>query len=185
MNRAKQPRLNGKRIYLREYKLSDAKENAQVWNDKEIARWITDIEYPTFPSLHRKWIKINKKRNDAYYYAIILKETNRIMGCVWFHDIYERTNYQIADIGYLIGREFRGKGYATEAAKLIIKWGFRKLNFLKITAKINVFDKASIKVIKKLGFKLEGKTRKQTMMKFPKKWCDELNYGLLKREWKR
>jgi len=183
--RKKQPTLIGKRIYLRKYKLSDAKESVKIWNDKTIARWIADTEYPYYVNEHRKWIRDNQKRDDAYYYAILLKETNQIIGSIWFHSIFEGTNYQIGDLGYLIGKEFRGNGYATEAAKLIINWGFNKFGLVKITAKINELDKASVRVIEKLGFRFEGKLRKQALMRFPKKWCDELNYGLLKNEWKK
>lgn len=184
MKRHKQPRLNGERIYLREYKISDAKENAVVWTDKEISKWIPDTEFPSSVSLQKKWIKINKKRDDAYYYAIILKETKKIVGSAWLHSLYESTDYKIADIAYLIGREFRGNGYTEEALKLLIEWGFRKLRLVKITAKVNEFNVASKKIIEKLGFKFEGKLRKQSLKRFPNEWCDELNYGLLRTEWK-
>jgi ribosomal-protein-alanine N-acetyltransferase len=185
MKRAKQPIIKGERIYLRPYKVSDAKETARIWNDKEIARWIGDINYPALTKYYVPWIKSQKKRDDAYYYAVMLKSTNSMIGSVWFHGIYESTNYQIGDLAYLIGRDYRGHGYATEAAKLMIDWGFKKLKFVKITAKVNEFDKASIKVIENLGFKLEGRLRRQALMRFPRKWCGELSYGLLKEEWKK
>lgn len=181
--RFKQPILKGERIYLRAFKESDANENAKIWNDKEIARWIADAQYPASAIFHKKFIESIKKKDDTYYYAVIQKYANKIIGAVWFNHICLSTNYQIAELCYVIGKNYRGKGYATEASRLMINWGFRNLNLLKIFAKINEFDKGSIKVIKKLGFKYEGKLRKQVFMRFPKKWCNELNYGLLKEEW--
>ncbi len=65
------------------------------------------------------------------------------------------------ELGYFILREFRGKGVATKAGKKILKFGFGKLKLNKIIANTDWDNKASQKILKKLGFKVIRKDKKE------------------------
>lgn len=65
-----------------------------------------------------------------------------------------------AIISYAIRKEFRGKGLATKATKLLTDYGFKKLKLVRISGMCRTFNKASARVLKKAGYKLEGILRK-------------------------
>lgn len=68
------------------------------------------------------------------------------------YDVY-RIN---AEIGYWIGEPYWGKGYATEAVRLLIKFAFEELDLLRIYAKIYEYNIGSMKVLEKTGFEKEA-----------------------------
>ena len=95
---------------------------------------------------------------DENTYAIVLKDTNQIIGCIslMFKD---KANLSIledeAELGYWIGRPYWNQGYVSEAAKTLIRYGFESLHLSKIWC-LNFSDNlASARVKEKLGFKHE------------------------------
>jgi len=79
-------------------------------------------------------------------WAVVLKDTNDVMGWCGL-----KQNPEFIDLGYrLIGR-YRGKGYATEAAKVSLDYGFNQLEMNEIIAKAKKENIASINVMKKIG----------------------------------
>jgi ribosomal-protein-alanine N-acetyltransferase len=83
-------------------------------------------------------------------WMIIKNETLEIIGDLGFKGFnYEKENI---DIGYGIIKEERGKGYAEEATKAIIKWAFSKDIVKEITARCLIDNMGSIKLLKKLNF---------------------------------
>lgn len=63
---------------------------------------------------------------------------------------------QIADVGYLVSPEARGKGYATAAVRALCAWGFDQLDLARIEWRAHVGNHASKRVAEKAGFTLEG-----------------------------
>lgn len=85
-------------------------------------------------------------------WMIIKNETLEIIGDLGFKGFnYETENI---DIGYGIIKEERGKGYAEEATKAIIKWAFTEEIVKEITARCLIDNKSSIKLLKKLNFEI-------------------------------
>ena len=123
---------------------------------------------------------IQRLAKDGWECFVILKETNEIVGSIelchlnWWK--------QAGEIGYHIREQHRRKGYAVEAAVTVINYCFNKLNFHKMYADTDPDNLASQRVLKKLGFMLEGISREKNLVKG--RWTDELDYGLLKSEWK-
>ena len=77
--------------------------------------------------------------------------------------------------------ENRGKGYGTEAVKLILNYGFFILGMERITADTLEINTPAQKALEKLGFVMEGRARKSVY--FRAKRYDKLYYGLLASEW--
>lgn len=172
------------RLILRKYNLEDAENVLRIFNQKEVMKWIHGIPCPC--SLNQlKKIFSKDDEEGAYYFAVVLKEKNKIIGSIWLRHIEEETNYKIAELGYLIDKEEWGKGYATEAITSLISWGFKSLKLNKIYAKTCIENKPSRKILKKFNFKLEGRLRNHFCIRFVNKWRDEEVYGLLKGEWKK
>ena len=85
------------------------------------------------------------------------------------------------EIEYCIGSTFQGKGYATEAAKAVIDFGFRKIGFNKVQICVRPSNIPSKSVIEKCGFNYEGALR--DYFRINGEFEDRLYYSILKEEW--
>jgi ribosomal-protein-alanine N-acetyltransferase len=85
-----------------------------------------------------------------------------------------------ADIGYWLGQKYWGQGIISEALKSFIKFSFKKLKLLRLQAGVAVENKASVKVLKKAGFKKEGIRGKSLRTRSTGKWHDTYSFGLLR-----
>ena len=86
------------------------------------------------------------------------------------------------EIGYALGINFRGQGYATEAAAALIEYAFETLGLHRVHATTSSGNPDSFRVMERLGMKQEGRMREATFKDGT--WLDKLVYGLLAREWK-
>lgn len=85
-------------------------------------------------------------------------------------------------IGYRILPEERGKGYCTEAVKIMVDYLFLSRNIVRIESQANPENVASWKVLEKAGFTKEGVIRKSVFARG--KWLDGVLYSILREEWK-
>ena len=86
-----------------------------------------------------------------------------------------------ADVGYELAPAHWGRGYATEAARAIVQFGFAELKVHRIWAWCIADNAASARVLERLGMKLEGRLRDKEY--FKGRWWDTLMYGMLEDEW--
>jgi ribosomal-protein-alanine N-acetyltransferase len=86
------------------------------------------------------------------------------------------------EIGYSLVPSERGKGYCTEAAKIMVDYLFLSKESMRIQAQTDPRNVASQKVLEKIGFKKEGTLRKNFFMRG--EWRDAYLYSILREEWK-
>jgi ribosomal-protein-alanine N-acetyltransferase len=91
-------------------------------------------------------------------------------------------NHQKGEIGYGLGIDYRGQGYATEAAKALIDYGFNELKLHRVQAIASSSNPKSWQVMERLGMKPEGRLREASFKDGD--WHDLLYYGILKNEWR-
>ena len=84
-------------------------------------------------------------------------------------------------LGYEVAPDYWGKGYATEAARAVLDFGFTKLKLERISAECVLENQRSCRVLEKLGMQQEGHLRHNEWMKG--RWWDTLVYGVLRQEW--
>lgn len=87
-----------------------------------------------------------------------------------------------ADIGYELDPEHWGHGYATEAARAIVAFGFRELGLHRVAASCVADNIASVAVLERTGLRVEGRIREHEY--FRGRWWDTLVWGLLESEWR-
>jgi len=90
-------------------------------------------------------------------------------------------DYRSASLGYCLGEAAWGHGYATEAARVLLQWGFDTLDLNRVQAEADTRNAASARVLEKLGFVLEGTLREDCVVNGDV--SDSWVYGLLRREW--
>ena len=167
--------LESKKLIVRDVKLDDAEACSKLG--------VSDRTYGKIDNKKKaeEFIKANIKSKTWFGFVVILKETNKLIGAIsLFHlDWYD---FKAGEVGYTIRKEYRGKGYAPEAVGLLIDYCFKKMKLRKIYADTEPNNIGSQRVLEKLGFKLEGRPREKNLIK--RKWVGELDYGLLRKEWK-
>jgi len=89
--------------------------------------------------------------------------------------------YNSGEIWYKLNPVFWHKGYATEAAKSMLDFGFKHLKLHRIEAGCAIENIGSVKVLEKIGMKREGQKRKTLPLK--KGWSDNYEYGILEEEY--
>jgi ribosomal-protein-alanine N-acetyltransferase len=85
------------------------------------------------------------------------------------------------EIGYELAPWHWGQGYATEAARAVVRFGFTGLGLHRIWAQCNAVNTASAHVLEKVGMRLEGRLRDKAY--FKGHWWDTLLYAMLDYEW--
>jgi RimJ/RimL family protein N-acetyltransferase len=180
-------KLITQRLILRKPRLNDAKEIQEGMNNINVSKWILVISHPYSNKDAKKYIKehikrTKKKNNSKYSFFIELKSEKKIIGGIGIRNIDKFQG--IASIGYWISERYWGQGYGKEAVKSLINFAFKKLNLRRIEAEILIKNKASINLLKKLGFKKEGLKRKSRKSKADNKIYDMYFFGLLKENYK-
>lgn len=113
--------------------------------------------------------------------AITLRDRGELIGNCGVRR--KAANEWEADIGYELNPEYWGRGYATEAARATVEFGFRELGVHRISAWCIADNAASAHVLEKCGLRLEGRLRENEY--FKGRWWDTLLYALLAPEWQR
>ena len=117
---------------------------------------------------------------NKFQLAITLKSTGQLIGnCGVRRDSTE--SYE-GDMGYELDPDHWSKGYATEAARAILQFGFTQMNLHRIAAYCVTDNIASAHVLEKLGMRQEGHLREHKFYK--NRWWDTLIYAILYDEWR-
>lgn len=119
--------------------------------------------------------------NETINWAVFLKENPSVFVGYLGHYRIDIENYR-SEIGYMILPEFEGKGYATEAVKTIVKYGFEAINLHSIEAVIDPENFASERVLQRCGFVKEAHILENEY--YNGKFWDSVIYSLLKRNFK-
>jgi [ribosomal protein S5]-alanine N-acetyltransferase len=116
---------------------------------------------------------------QKFQFAIILQSEQRLIGNCGIR--INAFNSWEAEIGYELDPAYWGKGYATEAARALLAFGFRDLRLHRIYAYCIAENIASARVMARIGMKCEGSLRETEWMKM--RWWDRFLYAILDREW--
>lgn len=155
------PIIKTKRFTLRPFRRGDESSLVRNINNKSIARSTLRIPYPYTLKDAKEWVKKNlkearKKKPEEINFVIDID--GEVAGSVGFKNVKKEHK---AEVGYWLALRYRNKGIMTKALKLITKFGFEKLKFRRISAHVFSFNKASMKVLEKNGYKFEGILRKE------------------------
>lgn len=147
--------LETERLLLRSWTLDDEKRLFEICGDSEVMRYLTGKPYEKIEQAREflNWATDYERENGFCRWAVIEKANRRIVGSCGF--ARPRDTEEI-ELGYLLAPESWGKGLATEAARACLSYGFGKLRFREIIAITDVENRASQKVLEKIGFAERG-----------------------------
>lgn len=159
--------IKGKGFILRHYRKGDENSLRKNINNKIISRNTAAIPYPYTIKDARKWIKKSLNKNDKKNKVFAIDINGEVVGSVGLHKI---EGHQ-AELGYWLAEKYWGRGITTQAAKLATEYSMKTLGLKRVYAKVFPWNKASMRVLEKAGFKHEGYMRKA--LKKNNKYIDE------------
>jgi [ribosomal protein S5]-alanine N-acetyltransferase len=101
--------------------------------------------------------------NQSIRYTVFIKNTNQIIGSCGFN--YIDFENERAEIGYDLGKEYWGNGYASEAVFVLMNYWFHDLGLNRLEARVVPENVQSIKLLNKLAFQFEGILRQSEKSK--------------------
>ena len=171
------PILNSNRIKLSAMHSEDAKELYEIRANKEFSQYLSSEPYRTIKEAEDLIAKNTTAfaNKEAISWKVSLNDSDKLIGYIGFWRM-DKANFR-AEVGFGIDNNFRNKGFITEALDLILDFGFNQMNFHSIMADTDPLNKASIKVLEKIGFKKEAHIRENYY--FRGKFIDSYYFGLL------
>jgi RimJ/RimL family protein N-acetyltransferase len=149
--------LRGKRVYFRPLEKEDLPSLHRWLNDPEIRRIYGEV-FPRSLAEEKEWLEKMYDDRSKIWFALALNETDTIIGDGGFLRIDYM--WRTADLSILIGKKSEwSKGYGTEAVRLLVEFGFQKLNLHRIGIGVFPFNTRAIRTYEKVGFKREGVLR--------------------------
>lgn len=175
--------LKGERVRLTAFLDNDITSLKSWYGEAEFLRY---YDYaPSFPKSEKQLTEMIAKirgSNNEYIFTIRNIEGDELIGVCGFENILWNNGTGTVYIG-LGNREYRGKGFAMEALKLLLDFAFMELNLYKVQLSVIGYNKAAISLYEKIGFIKEG-TLREFVCRDNKRF-DLFYYGLLRREWLR
>lgn len=175
------PTLTTARLTLDRMTDVDIPRIVELCGDKRIAATTLAIPHPYRDDDARHWLGRHEDmlaEGTGYPFAIRLSASGDLVGGVGLHP---NNAHRRAEIGYWVGVPYWGKGYCTEAAREVIRFGFEDLGLNAITCGYFVGNTASERVMHKLGITPEG-VRRQHYYRFDS-FIDVAVGTLLRSEW--
>lgn len=175
-------KLVGNDIYLRFLEESDAaaKLELNLRNRTFFETYLTTrgeelytIEYQ-INSIKSSMEKMEQDRE--YVFGIFLISTDDLIGIIGLTEVV-RGPLQSCWLGYSLDKAYNGRGYTTEAVRLVVDYAFQVLKLHRIEAGVMPHNRGSIRVLEKAGFEKEGLSRKNVLING--KWEDHLHFAIV------
>jgi RimJ/RimL family protein N-acetyltransferase len=162
--------------------------------DKEaLSRWTHDNDYmrnldgdPARPRPASFFAELDRDKqrereaNHVEFYIRTLAE-DKLIG---FADLNMQWNNQVGWLGIGIGEpEYRGKGYGSDALRLVVGYGFRELGLYRVSLGVFSYNERAIRAYEKVGFEREG-TLRAALYRDGQRY-DVIFMGILRPEWEK
>jgi RimJ/RimL family protein N-acetyltransferase len=148
----------GERVFLSHVQREDADLFARWFADLELTAYLGAIGMAFTGEHEREWIERTLKETEGKTFAIVIREGKRLIGSVSLMDINHR--HGVATLGIAIGdKSAWGKGYGSEAVRLLCEYGFTFLNLYHIRLWHFAFNERGHRAYLKAGFREVGRLR--------------------------
>jgi RimJ/RimL family protein N-acetyltransferase len=174
--------LRGDRIVLRPLEREHLARCVKWFNDPEVTQYL-GMYLPMTEMAEEKWIEDTATDRTRVNFVIeaIEGEFSKPIGSTGLENI--NTKDHSATFGIAIGdKDYWSKGYGTEAARLLVNYGFEQLNLHRVNSFVIGFNDRSLNLHKSLGFTEEGRMRQAVYRNG--KYYDHVVAGILREEWK-
>jgi RimJ/RimL family protein N-acetyltransferase len=173
-------KIAGKKVFLRPVRPEDATARYLGWlNDREVNRQTESrYEKTTLDDL-RKYVGLAIRSPSNFFFAIVEKSSGKHIGNIKIDSaVTGMWDHLLGEVGLMIGdKSCWGKGYASEAIRLLKNFAFRNLKLHKLTAQCYSTNAGSARAFLKAGFKREGVRRSH--VRYGGKYVDLALFGVI------
>jgi RimJ/RimL family protein N-acetyltransferase len=120
---------------------------AQLWSEKK----------------YKEWTEKQSEKDDGNFFLFSIRtlSDDLFIGAVSIRPLWVDAD---AWIGIGLGeRDYWGRGYGTDAMRLIVQYGFLELNLQRVSLALHTYNERALKSYEKVGFKVEGTIRQDTL----------------------
>jgi RimJ/RimL family protein N-acetyltransferase len=175
--------LRGEKVNLRPVKRTDIEYFLKWYTNPEVIQYLT-IYLPMTEMVEEKFIEGlgTSRLMTTVFFVIEAIEGGTVqpIGTMELGDLNNKD--RCGTFGIAIGdKDYWSKGCGTEAARLIIRYGFEQINLHRINSEVYSFNERSLRLHKKVGFTEEGRRREAGYRNG--RYHDDVFFGILKSEW--
>jgi RimJ/RimL family protein N-acetyltransferase len=170
------------RMVLRTYTPEDFVAFFDLHRREDVARylpWPPRDEEAARAALERHQNVEVEVDDDGLTLAAVDKDTGRLVGD--FVLILRSVEHRRGEIGYALHPDFAGRGLATEGARPLLGIAFGTLGLHRVIARVDARNRASARVLSKLGLRHEARLVQNEL--FKGEWSDEDDFAILRSEW--
>jgi RimJ/RimL family protein N-acetyltransferase len=175
--------LRTERLDLRPHLESDLEVFHATRSDPEVARYLHDEPMTLEQAREKLAARLAALQLDAeddwLATVIVERSSSAVVGDVGL--CWRSVEHRTGEVGFIVRPAYQGRGYATEAARALIDWGFRVFGLHRVIGRTEARNAASARVLERLGMRLEGRFVENEWVKG--EWQSELQYAILEREW--
>ncbi len=176
--------LRTERLTLRPYRPDDLDDLVAIQTRAEVARYLYwEARHPdqVRQALTEKMAEGSLTTDGTRLsLAVVLDEVRIVVGEVSL--LWLSRKHRQGELGYMLNPAYHGRGLATEAAEVILRLGFDELGLHRIVGRCDARNKASVRVMERLGMRREAHFVHNEI--FKGEWGEELVYALLEDEWR-
>ncbi|WP_274648498.1 GNAT family N-acetyltransferase [Paenibacillus humicola] len=178
------PVLNTDRLILRKLEPSDAEALYEYYSDADVTRymdWYGPESVEQAKDMIVSWNDMYRNR-QLLPWGLTLNGRDRLIGTVMYMPIrgtFEQRPLYPVTVGYDLDKAYWNRGMMTEALKAVIDFGLERFGAHRIQAEVAPKNKASLKLLEKLGFKREGVLHQYLMHEATKMFLDVVMLALL------
>ncbi len=173
--------FNGQHVRLRAYSKDDIPKARDFLNDFDVGIFLRPGIY--FPYRHEDeeaWYNnLNANSDKEYSFAIELKADEAYIGGCGIMNIDGKN--RVATVGIFLGKPYCGKGYGTDAMRVLVNFCFQEVNLHKVSLNVYGFNKRAVRSYEKVGFRTEGVLREEIFR--VGQYHDKIMMGMLRSEW--
>ena len=159
------PQLTTPRLLLRKFKRSDVQAMFSYASDPQVTLytpWVHHQDLKTTRQFLATVLKAYRQGHPAPW-AIVLRRTGHVIGAIGLKNW--SLQHARAEVGYVLARQYWGKGLVTEALNAVLAFGFSHMELHRIEAKAVPENRGSTRVMEKAGMKFEGQLRDYELVK--------------------
>jgi [ribosomal protein S5]-alanine N-acetyltransferase len=164
------------RLLLRPIVIDDCSAIHRYMSDPLVTAWLPE---GTLTEEQSREFVVKNAGKDPEALAVLKTDSNHLIGHMVFHPWFGSHTYEI---GWVFGRQYQRRGYATEAAESLLAYAFESLQCHRVIATCQPQNVASWRVAEKLGMRREGHFRKG-IPRGHGEWWDEYFYSILEEEY--
>jgi len=177
------PPLTDGVVLLRPWRERDVQAIASACRDDEIAWWLDQVPQPYGDADARTYVAMTRrgwKEGTHSAFAVTDAADGLVVGSIGVG--WQDPEQGVAEVGYWVAREARGRGVATRATILVSRWAFEACRARRLQLRADVLNAASQRVAERAGFQREGVLRSVRFNQRQGRRVDFVLYSLLPEE---